>query len=236
MKARLESLEILANNLANQGSAGFKADREAYGLYMAPEALEDADSLPSPPVVPVLERHWTDHTQGALAETGNAYDLAIQGRGFISVQGPSGPLYTRNGAFRVSAAGRLETLDGYAVLSDAGRPFQVRPGEALAVSERGEVKIGGVPAGRLGLVSFPRPQDLPKREGTYFAPPNSGVAAGPFEGTVAQGRLEKANGSPAESAVRLVSILREFEMLQKAILIDSEMGRRSDEVARVSGG
>jgi flagellar basal body rod protein FlgG len=234
MRARLESLEILANNLANQNSAGFKADREAYALYVAPEALEDSDSLPQPPVVPTVERHWTDHAQGALRETGNPLDLALEGRGFLTVRGPSGPLYTRNGALRLSPSGTLETTDGYAVLAEGGGTFQARPGEVLAVSPTGEARIGGAPAGRLALVAFARPRDLPKREGTYFAPAD-GAAPEPFAGSVRQGMLERANGSPAESAVRLVSILREFEMLQKAILIDSEMGKRSDELARVSG-
>ena len=61
MKARMESLEMLANNLANQASAGYKSDREFYSLYISPEAVAQADAtVVAPPVVPVIERHWTE--------------------------------------------------------------------------------------------------------------------------------------------------------------------------------
>jgi len=73
---------------------GYKADREFYGLYTASEQREQTDTgVPSS--MPVIERPWTDHTQGMLHPTGNTLDIALDGKGFFAINGPSGPLYTR---------------------------------------------------------------------------------------------------------------------------------------------
>src|SRR5205085_9687154 len=100
LRARMESLELLANNVANASTGGYKADREFYGLYRAPEA----DSVST---IPLIERPWIDHSQGTLHGTGNPLDVAVSGRGFFSVERPHGPLYTRNGTFRLARDGKL---------------------------------------------------------------------------------------------------------------------------------
>ena len=82
LRARMESLELLANNVANASTGGYKADREFYGLYRAPEA--DSDST-----MPLIERPWIDQSQGPLHATGNPLDVALSGRGFFSVKGPA---------------------------------------------------------------------------------------------------------------------------------------------------
>src|SRR5262249_54839104 len=96
LRARMESLDLLANNVANASTGGYKADREFYSLYLAPEAAESDD----PRAMPLIERPWVDLTQGPIHNTGNPTDLAISGKGFFVVDGPSGPLYTRNGSFQ----------------------------------------------------------------------------------------------------------------------------------------
>src|SRR5947199_6209968 len=87
LRARMESLELLANNVANASTGGYKADREFYGLYAAPEADDNGSTMP------LIERPWTDLSQGPLQSTGNPLDLALTGRGFFAVDGPRGPLY-----------------------------------------------------------------------------------------------------------------------------------------------
>ena len=77
LRVRLESLDLLANNLANAATAGYKSDREFYSLYTAPEVLED-NAAPS--TLPVVERRWTDFSQGTLTPTGNPLDLALAKR------------------------------------------------------------------------------------------------------------------------------------------------------------
>ncbi|MEZ5401130.1 MAG: flagellar hook basal-body protein [Bryobacteraceae bacterium] len=246
MKARMESLDMLANNLANQTSPGYKTDREFYSLYVAPEAIEatGAEVIPTPPEVPVIERHWTDFSQGAFEDTGNPLDVALAGPGFFTVRGPAGPLYTRNGNFRLAPQGggpagaanpgaRLETADGFPVLDDRGNPVTLDPSQSISISEQGEIRQGGRAVARLGIVEFARRDGLAKRSGTYFqwtGPAGGGTAAA---ASVHQGRLEQSNQPAAEGAIRLVTLMRQFEMLQRAIQIGADMGRRADEVARV---
>jgi flagellar basal-body rod protein FlgF len=231
LRARMESLEMLANNLANAATGGYKRDREFYSLYLAPEALDG----PGPATLPVIERHWTDFSQGALRPTANPFDLAISGKGFFTVNGPAGRLYTRSGNFRLSAAGVLVSPEGYPVRSAGGGPLQAQSSAPIEVSPDGTVSQDGQVLGRLEIVEFSDPSILGKQGASYFrnTDPNAApTAASGFE--VQQGKLEGSNVAAAEGAVRLVSIMRQFEMLQKAIALGAEMNRRAvEEVARV---
>ena len=236
MRARLESLEMLANNLANQSSPGFKPDREMYSLYAAPETSwpHDESTVPSP-TAPVVEKHWTDFKQGALSQTSEPFDFALNGPGFFSVRSDRGELLTRNGNFRLSKSGALETQDGYAVLDDQRKPIILDPAEAVEVSQNAEIRQGGVVAARLAIAIVPDQSILSKQAGTYFRMTDTARPAPSTETAVYQGRLENSGHSPAEGAVRLVNILRQFESLTKAVQVHAEMNRRADEVARVSG-
>ena len=101
MRARMESLDMLANNLANATTVGYKSDREFYSLYASADAAADSFQTPEgADTVPVIESHWTDLAQGVIRNTGNTLDMAIDGQGFFSVKGPNGTLFTRNGNFR----------------------------------------------------------------------------------------------------------------------------------------
>src|SRR6266849_9897246 len=115
MKARMESLDMLANNLANTGTAGFKADREFNGLFEQE--------------LPVIERQWTDFSQGSVIPTGNPLDLALSGKGFFALNTPTGIVYTRNGNFQISKSNLLGTAEGYTLRNvlDQGRPIKVDP-------------------------------------------------------------------------------------------------------------
>jgi flagellar basal-body rod protein FlgF len=228
----MESLEMLANNLANAATAGYKGDREFYSLYLAPEA--SAPSGASLETLPVIERKWTDHSQGSLLTTGNPLDLALYGRGFFAVNGPATTLYTRDGSFRLSATGELATAAGYAVRAAGGGTIQATYSGPIEVSADGTVSQDGTVLGRLELVDFQDPAALDKQGGSYFRAQAGATPVVNAEVEVRQGKLESSNVAPAEGAVRLVSVMRQFEMLQKAINIGAEMNRKAiEEVARL---
>lgn len=237
MKARMESLDMLANNVANSGTAGFKSDREFYNLYVSDEVLAENGPLrPDPDTLPVIERHWTDFGQGPLLETGNALDLAIAGKGFFVVDGANGPLYTRNGNFRLSTAGQVITQDGQPVrvLRPDGTRAVLDPNVPVEIDQKGLVSQNGQAVGQFAMVDFDDNARLAKLGSTYFSmdKPNPKVAAA---AELHQGKLESSNVPVGESAVRLVSVMRQFEMLQKAVSIGSDMDRQSiQEVAKVS--
>jgi flagellar basal-body rod protein FlgF len=226
MRARMESLEMLANNLANVETGGFKADREFYSIY----ASEDATGTST---LPVIESQWTDQAQGNLRNTSNPFDFAVNGDGLFPVQTTTGIRYTRNGSFRVSQTGLLTTIDGNPVIGKAGASISLQPNIPVEVTEDGTVTQAGQPAGQLDLASFD-PATLEKVGLNYFVP-LAGVTPKPGTGAILQGKLEQSNVGAAESAVRLVAIMRQFEMLQKAMNIGNELNRRAiEEVARVA--
>ncbi len=237
MRARMESLDMLANNLANAATAGYKSDREMYGLYVAPEALDPAlaGESPMPSTLPVVEHRWTDFGQGNITPTGNPLDLALGTKGFFVVNGPNGPLYTRNGSFRVSAAGVLTTHDGYAVRGTDGQPIQTQSMAPLEVSRDGTIRQDGVVLGQVAVAAADK-GNLEKAGRNFYRAVDPGAAPPPATDVeVHQGKLEASNVSAPETAVRLVNILRQFEMLQKAAMLGGEMGRRAvEEVARVN--
>jgi flagellar basal-body rod protein FlgF len=231
LRARMESLELLANNVANASTGGYKADREFYSLYVAPEA-QDNDPLAS---MPVIERPWIDLSQGVVHSTGNPLDVALSGKGFFSVQAPSGPLYTRNGSFRLAPDGKLVTSDGYAVRGAGGASLAVATSLPVEISSDGTIRQDGKVIGQLEIVDFTSTAGLAKQGSNYFRAGGPALKPAAPSGTmVEQGKLEASNTGSADSAVRLVSILRQFEMLQKAVSLGAEMNRRAiEEVAKV---
>ena len=233
MRARMEALDLLANNIANGSAPGFKADRETYGLYLSPDA---AESPVTPTTVPVVERNWTDFAQGTLIPTGNPLDLAISGKGFFAATAPSGPVFTRAGSFQLSMQGDLETAEGYPVQGQDGKNIRVDPLKAVEVAPDGTIRQDGQEVARIAVLDFPDMSALSKRGHAYFSTDSSAAQPAPASAEVHQGKLESANAQPAENGVRLVSVMRQFEMLQRALSIGAEMNRRTlDEVARVSG-
>lgn len=234
LHSRVEALDMLANNLANASTAGFKLDREFYSLFTSESGL---DGEP-PSELPFVKSQWTDFTQGTLTPTGNPLDLALTGQGFFVVSGPSGPLYTRNGSFQISSNGTLITADGYTVQDTQGNPIQTQSQNPVQVGEDGTITQDGQTLGQLQIVDFKDRRALQKQGGTYFVNAQPKAASPiPSDATVSQGRLEGSNVVAAESAVRLVGVMRQFEMLQKAVLMSTDMNKQAiQEVARVGGG
>ncbi len=234
LQSRMDSLDLLANNLANTSTSGYKSDREFYNTYLSADAFNNPD--PAVGDSPVVERHWTDFSQGSLTSTGNPTDLALSGRGFFAVNGPNGTLYTRNGSFQVSAQGALATAEGYPVRMSDGTTLTLDPNAPLVVGADGTVAQNGAALGQLQLAEFADPSLLEKVSGTNFQSPDPQKVA-PAAATnvqVAQGKLETSNASSTESAARMVMLLRHFEMLQKAVKIGADMNRQAiEEVAKV---
>lgn len=231
LRSRMESLDLVANNVANASTGGYKADREFYSLYVAPEAM-DADQAAT---MPVIERPWIDLAQGVVQPTGNALDLALSGKGFFAVQSPGGPLYTRNGSFHLAADGSLVTSDGYPVSGMGGAPIRLQTSAAIEVAGDGTVRQNGTVVGQLQVVDFPGGSGLAKQGNNYFRSASKSPApAADAATTVQQGKLEASNTGTAESAVRLISIMRQFEMLQKAASTALDMSKEAvEQVAKV---
>ncbi len=234
LRSRLETLDLLANNIANSSSPGFKADKEFYNIYLSAEAADSADGGFGS-VLPVVEGQWTDWSQGVLNPTANPMDVALSGRGFLVASSPSGPLLTRGGTLSISAGGELQTKDGFAVLDRNGKNIRLDNTVPLEVTREGMVRQDGQDIAQLDVVDAKSASALRKHGLNYF---ELAVAdrkpADLSQTTVQQGKAETSNVQPAESAVRLISVSRQFEMLQHALTIGGDMNRQAvEEVAKV---
>ena len=233
IRSRMQSLDLLANNLANAGTAGFKRDQEFYGLYTSGEADSGEDGTVS--TLPVIQRQWTDFSPGIVQVTGNPMDVAISGNGFFAVNGPNGPLYTRNGSLQVLSSGALATADGYPLRNTTGGTIQVSSGSPLSIAADGSVTQDGQLLGQIAIVNFKSTASLSKTSSACFQntdPNNQPAAATGVE--VQQGKIEGSNVPVAEAAMRLVGVMRQFEMLQKAVGVSNDMDTKTiQEVARV---
>lgn len=234
----MEALDILSNNLANSNTGGFKLDREFYSLYQGEQEVPANGQQPT--TLPVIQKGWTDFQQGLLTPTGNPLDLALSGKGFFAVDGPSGPLYTRNGAFKLSPTGVLTTMDGFPVrgVSPPNQPakkIQTVSQNPIEITPDGTVRQDGQSLGQIQVVDFADTSALTKMGSSYFRSTDPKVKAAPApDATVGQGKIENSNVAPAESAVRLVDLMRQYEMLQKAVNVAADMNKRAiDQVARV---
>jgi flagellar basal-body rod protein FlgF len=229
MKSRMDSLDMLANNIANTATAGFKADREFNNLYEAQ--------------LPVVERQYTDFSQGTLLRTDDPLNVALLGQGMFALNSPSGTVFTRNGDFRISKTNQLETREGYTIRNvlDKGNPITVDPAQPIDIGKDGVVRQGGQDLGQMEIDSPDSdPLSLAKLGTSYFIldrqPPGNNTALPVARGfEVLQGQVEQSNVPVADTAVKLVGVMRQFEMLQKAITLDSEMNKSAvEEVAKVA--
>ena len=217
--------EVLANNLANSSTPGFKQDDVV--LVPAP-ALADAAGAPETyGMVP-----WTDFSQGSTNATGRPLDLALNGPGFLVVQTPAGLRYTRGGALTVSQEGYLATATGAPILGEAG-PITV-PGGRMTVSARGDVQADGR-TDRLRLVEFPRGVRLLKEGNGLFVPTEPGTEPIPARSVeVVGGALESSNVNPVLTMVGMMDSLRRYEAAQKAIqAIEDANHQASTEIGKV---
>src|SRR5206468_9593581 len=169
MRARTETLDLLANNIANSATAGYKADGEAYDLYFGDSAWEGVnDSRPAGSEMPLISKSWTNYSQGAISETGNAADVAISGEGFFSLSTDTGPIYTRSGHFRVAKNGQLQTQEGYVLLDNNGKPIQLDRAKGFTISKAGQISQNNARAATIAVVVPDAKDSIVKRGGAYF--------------------------------------------------------------------
>ncbi|MGB6941068.1 MAG: flagellar hook basal-body protein [Bryobacteraceae bacterium] len=233
IRARIESLDMLANNLANASAAGFKSDQESYALYVSPEAADSPEGT-IPAILPVVQNRWTDFSQGTLLPTNNSTDLALNGKGFFVATTPTGPLYTRGGSFQFSRTGQLQTAEGYDLQGVDGKPVLVDNSKTFEVMPDGTVLQDGQEVAQIAVVDFDDPKMLAKRGGNYFKSTASTPPTPALQAEIRQGQLEKGNSDSTHAASSIVTIMRQFEALQKAMTIGADMNRRAvEDVAKV---
>ena len=217
-------LDVIANNVANMTTTGFKADGSLFEEYLSSSARAAGSGER---VSYVRDRGiWHDMSQGPLERTGNQFDIAIDGKGFLAVQTPRGERYTRNGGMQVNATGQLVTADGNPVLGTGG-PIVLQPNDRnVMISPDGTVTVreGNSRAesirGRLRVVDFTNPQALQKDGSALFRAPNGVAAQDIAQPKIVQGAVEKSNVRGVAEMSRMIEITRAYTQI--AAMLDQQ--------------
>lgn len=254
MSARLAQMDVVANNLANVNTPSFKQDLALFKAF--PEMVlrrQDDDgvlkfplgSIDKKPVVGRLgtgvemNEVFTEFSQGSLQQTENAFDLALDGPGFLVIKTPQGERYTRNGSFTIDNSGTLMTKEGWPVMGENG-PMQIKH-HNFTISEDGRVVVNqrlqepkerpvqmsenafdqSAVIDRLKVVTFPRERYLVKdgsslyRDSEFTGGPQG---ANPGQGPkVKQGFLEMSNVNVVREMVHMIEVNRAYEASQKSV-------------------
>jgi flagellar basal-body rod protein FlgF/flagellar basal-body rod protein FlgG len=216
--ARTQALDTAAANLANAQTPGYRAEREFFrSVLLGPDAL-NSQLGQTVNNYGLLGGDRLSMAQGALEQTGNPLDLAIEGQGFFMVQTPQGLRYTRDGSFHRAQNGQLVTEAGEPVLTAAGQPIAIPPGD-VSVGGDGTVSVAGGTVATVGVVTFPAGTELvPEGANRYVAPAEvTPVAA--KDSAVHEGALEAANQDVVEGSLDLIVMQRQAEMMQKALTV-----------------
>jgi flagellar basal-body rod protein FlgF len=217
LAARMQSLDLVANNLANANTVGYKGQQEFYRSFSA--SLNNSRLTPENQAIndfAMIGGAHTDLSPGSLTTTGNDTDLAIDGSGFFSVQTKAGIRYTRNGNFRVNANRQLVDDQGDAVLGEQG-PILLPQGK-LTISPDGTVSVGDAVVDTLKVVDIaPKTAIVPEGNTDFDIPLANIVPA--TSAQIRQGALESSNCDAVTSAVSLIDLQRNAELVQRALSI-----------------
>ena len=226
--ARSQALDVAAANLANAGTAGYRAERDEFrSVLLGPEALNSQlDSTLNN--FGVLGSSRLDLGQGAMMPTGNPLDLGIEGDGFFAIQTGQGVRYTRDGRFERAQDGTLTTRAGEPVVDAKLKPIRIPAGE-IGVGADGVVSVNGAVAGRIALFSFASGDVLSAEGGNRYAAA-AGTKPVAATGSIREGALEASNQSVIDGSLQLVLMQRQAEMMQKAVsMISNDLDKTASE-------
>ncbi len=220
--ALARELEVVANNIANINTTGYKADGAVFHEYLMPGAHHDQFQGADRRMSYVQDRAtWHDLSAGPLQKTGNPLDVAIDGDAFLVVQTPRGERYTRNGALQINAQGQLVTADGYQVAGDGGpiqfqntdRDISINQDGSITVREGANTKSDSS-RGKLRLARFERAAQLQKEGSNLFrAPAGMAPQAPTARVRVLQGTLEQSNVHSVLEMSRMVEVTRTYSTI-----------------------
>jgi flagellar basal-body rod protein FlgF len=228
-------LEVIANNMANVTTTGFKARTTRFQEYLMPKASAETFQRPDRRLSYVIDAATPlDLSQGPVEATGNPLNVAIRGEAFFAVQTPQGERYTRNGAFEMNPQGQIVTSDGHLVLGDGG-PIQISQQETgLTIGPDGTVSTNQGNRGKVRLVTFADPQGLTNAGGNLYSATAAPQPAGP-QGRLEPGALERSNVRPVLAMSRMLEVNRVYQLVSDTVSrLDSLRGTAIQRLADAS--
>jgi flagellar basal-body rod protein FlgF/flagellar basal-body rod protein FlgG len=216
--ARTQALDTAASNLANAQTPGYRAEREFFrSVLLGPDA-SDSQLGQTVNNFGLLGGDRLSMAQGALEETGNPLDMAIEGQGFFMVQTINGARYTRDGSFHRAQNGQLVTQANEPVLSNAGQPILIPPGE-VSVGADGVISAAGGVVAQVGVFGFPPGTELTPEGANRYVAPQGVTGATATDASVHEGAIESANQDVVQGSLDLIVMQRQAEMMQRALTV-----------------
>lgn len=217
-------MDIVANNIANADTAGFKVE----ALMEKTEPAAPAVTMGGPQPVKFVSADGVarDFGQGALRRTDAPLDLALEGQGFFQVNGPDGPRYTRDGRFTLDTTGRLVTQGGLPVMGDGGGEIILDPDEGeLSVGLDGALTQGDTRVGKLSLVTFGTLATLEKAGDNLYRNTSNQQPQAAESARVRQGMLEGSNVQPIVEITRMIEVSRAYESMARIMDSTAELSK-----------
>jgi flagellar basal-body rod protein FlgF len=230
----LEQQSVVANNLANASTSGYRAAASAFrAVPVVGDGLQTRTFV-------VASTPGADFTPGVLQKTGRDLDVAIQGQGWIAVELADGSeAYTRNGSLQASANGMLQTRNGLNVMGEGG-PITIPPDMNITIAREGTVSlVPNIPppnavttVGRIKLVN-PDPQQLVRGEDGLFRMRNGGTAASDPGVALASGMLEGSNVNVVEQLVSMISLARQYDLQMKLLSSADNSANQASQILNI---
>lgn len=218
-------LAVVANNIANVNTTGFKSDTAIFEEYLqSPARDEDFGGRDTRLSFVVDRATMHDFGQGPVERTGSPLDVALDGKAFFVVQVNGEDRYTRNGSFQINNQGQLVTNDGFQVMGNNG-PITFQPGDqdisiardgTITVREGNNTNIDSA-RGKLRVVSFEQPQTLSKQGASLFVAPNGAVAQQAVAYGIRQGSIEKSNVNGVSEMSKMIEVMRAYSGISNVI-------------------
>ena len=224
-------MDIVANNIANADTTGFKFESLMTKEVAGPPAFTSQG--PRPVKFVGADGVARDFGQGGLRRTDSPLDLAIEGQGFFKVTTKAGERFTRDGRFRTDDTGRVTTQKGDPVADEGGGEITVdptKPGE-ISISPDGVVSQGAERIGKVGVFNFPSLSALEKTGDNLYQNASNQQATPAADAKVRQGMLESSNVNPILQITRMIEVNRAYEQVSTMMSAEADLSRNS--VARL---
>ncbi len=210
-------LDVIANNVANVTTNGFKARSSRFESHLMPKASGDAFKRPDRRLDYVIDKGTTlDASMGAIEFTKNPLDVAIKGDGFFAVQTSGGERYTRNGSFALDSRGQLVTSDGDLVLGDNGPISFDRTETDITIAPDGTISSAQAQHGRIRVVRFPDMRTMRNEGGNIFSATVPAEPAGQTS-RLESGAVERSNVKAVHEMTRLIEVNRAYSSVASMI-------------------
>jgi flagellar basal-body rod protein FlgF len=221
-------MDIVANNIANADTAGFKV--ESLMTKADPKAPAFTLGGPKPVKFVTSDGVARDFGQGSLRRTDAPLDVGIEGQGFFRVTTPAGERFTRDGRFRTDATGRLTTENGSPVMDDGGGEIAIDPEKGpVTIAQDGTVSQGAERIGKVGVFILDNLSSLEKTGDNLYQNTSNQQPRAATEAKVRQGMLEGSNVQPILEITRMIEVSRAYESMAKMMDANAELSRRSVE-------